>query len=65
MTGDDFLRQARDYAESGHASLLNFDPKGPENYNQANLRRAWDHLQTAAENVREAAVAFGLGDPKG
>ena len=63
MTGDDFIKQAAGYAETGRAALFNFDSKAP--HAQMMLRRAWDHLTTAAENLRYAAQEFGMSDPRG
>lgn len=63
MTGKDFIEQAAGYAETGRDALFNFDPQAP--HAQMMLRRAWDHLSTAAENLRYAAREFGLADPRG
>lgn len=60
-TARDFLNAASGFAESGRAALFNLDPQSP--HAEMMLRRAWDHLRTAAENVRYAAIEFGLRDP--
>lgn len=58
----DALQLAREYSERGAEAARYLDPTKP--HAQQDFRRAWDQLNTAAENIRYAAIAAGLKDPR-